>query len=592
MNLLRAIALGVAIGLPGQLAYAASPLTAIEGDVPPKLRVLLLSVIGEVEDPPRSLSQARRRAEIAKEKAHSVMRSQGYYGAEIKARIDEFTSESEEAVRRSPSPVLVITPGLQYTYSDVKIVYHDTAPDIENKVSEALVIKSGKPAIAADVVAAELRAVTYLRAHGYPETASLPRKAVVDHAAKTMRIEYKLRVGDKTRFGAVETTGSAYLAQSWPNMISPFNEGDIFNSRKLNRLSTRVTATGAFDSASAVLSDDKTPNADGTVTRNVILNVEQGDLNTITGEVGFSTTDGTGVDLSYERRNFIGYGQTLTLSTAVKTNQIQLGADYNIPYFYRDDRALDLGAEIAHEDTDAFTGERVSLSGLLTQKFSRKFKISLGAGLEASRFEENDVDVNAYLFEGLGRVEYDSRNSIFDPEKGIHVEADAVPTYNFGDENGVFTAVEAGISNYQRVSQSLVMAGRLKAGTIFGAGQESIPLNRRFYGGGGGSVRGFGFQSISPLDADGDTIGGRSIAEASAELRYHGDSPFGAVAFVDAGSVVSNDLPTLNDIRYGAGVGVRYHTSFAPLRADIAIPLNKRDGDNSFQIYISIGQAF
>ncbi len=587
-----ALALGGAMGLSGQIAYAATPLTGIEGDVTPDMRKLLLSVIGETDDPPRSLAQARRRAEKAGEQARSVMRSQGYYGAEIKARIDEFTAESDDAKPKPPAPVLVINSGPQFTFSKVFVSYKDTAPDVEFEVNKTAIIAAGKPAIAADVVAAEFRAVAYLKSHGYPEATILPRKAVVDHKAKTMSIEYKLTVGDKTVFGDIEQTGSAKLAKSWPNMISPFEQGELFSNKHLNRLSSRVTATGVFDSATAVLSDDKVPNADGTVTRNIILNVEQGDLNTITGEVGYSTTDGSGFDLSYERRNFIGYAQTLTLASTVKTNQIQFGADYNIPYFYREDRALNLGTEIAHEDTDAFTGERISINGLLTQKISRKLKIGLGAGLEASRFEENGAEVEAYLFEGLGRATYDSRNSILDPEKGIHIETNAVPTYNFARQDGLFTTVEAGVSNYQRISPSLIVAGRVKAGTIFGANQESVPLNRRFYGGGGGSVRGFGFQSISPLNAEGDLIGGRSITEASAELRYHGKSPFGAVAFVDAGSVVSNDLPNLNDVRYGAGVGVRYHTSFAPIRADIAIPLNKRDGDNSVQVYISIGQAF
>jgi len=573
-------------------AAAADPLVTIEGEVTSDMRELLLSVIGEADDAPRSLAQARRRAERATEQARAVMRSQGYYGAKIKPRIDEITAGSDESKRRPPKPVLVITPGPQFTFSDVAVSYEDNAPDVEAEVNETAVIPAGKPAIAADVVAAELRAVNYLRAHGYPETMTTPRKAVVDHDTKTMSVTYNLKVGDKTRFGEIEQTGSAYLVKSWPKMISPFDTGELFSDRELNRLPSRVISTGVFDSATAILADKKTPNADGTVTRNVILNVEQGDINTVTGEIGYSTTDGSGIDLSYERRNFIGYAQTLTLSATAKTNQIRLGVDYNIPYFFREDRALDLGAEIAREDTDAFEGERIGVNALLSQNISRKLKIGLGAGLEASRFKESGIDRTSYLFDGLGRATFDSRNSILDPVKGVYVEANAVPTYNFGKQDGLFTTVEAGVSTYKRVSSSLVAAGRVKAGTIFGAGQSTVPLNRRFYGGGGGSVRGFGFQSISPLDADGEAVGGRSITEVSAELRYHGESPFGAVAFVDAGSVVRNDLPNLQDVRYGAGVGVRYYTSFAPLRADIAIPLNKRDGDNAFQIYISIGQAF
>ena len=45
-------------------------------------------------------------------------------------------------------------------------------------------------------------------------------------------------------------------------------------------------------------------------------------------------------------------------------------------------------------------------------------------------------------------------------------------------------------------------------------------------------------------------------------------------------------------MRYGAGVGVRYKLPFGPVRADVAFPLNKREGDSDFQLYISIGQAF
>ena len=586
------LALGTAMSLLGTLAYADTPLAEVKGEITPDMRDLLAAVIGQAEDPPRSLAQARRRAEKAAEQALTVMRSQGYYGAEVKARIDEFTPEGDEGVRRPPKPILHITPGPQFTFKDVSINYADAAPDVAEQVSEKAVIATGKPALSAEVVAAELRAVNYLKAHGYPETTILPRKAVVDHDTKTMRVAFNFSVGDKTRFGAIETAGSAYLAKSWPKMISPFEPGELFSDRQLNKLADRVISTGVFDSTTSVLADEKIANADGTVTRNVILNVEQGDINTVTGEVGYSTTDGSGIDLSYERRNFIGYAQTLTLSTAVKTNQIKFGVDYNIPYFFREDRALDLGSEVAREDTDAFTGERVGINTLLTQKLSSKLKVGLGFGLEASRFKENGVDVTAYLFDGLGTATYDSRNSILDPVKGVHAEASAVPTYNFGKRDGLFTTVEAGASTYRRVSKSLVAAGRVKAGTIFGANQDTVPLNRRFYGGGGGSVRGFGYQSISPVNAEGDSIGGRSITEASAELRYHGDSPFGGVVFVDAGSVVRNDLPSFKDVRYGAGVGVRYYTSFAPLRADIAIPLNKRDGDNAFQIYISIGQAF
>jgi translocation and assembly module TamA len=68
---------------------------------------------------------------------------------------------------------------------------------------------------------------------------------------------------------------------------------------------------------------------------------------------------------------------------------------------------------------------------------------------------------------------------------------------------------------------------------------------------------------------------------------------FGVVPFLDAGSVQSTDLPSLSEpLRYGAGVGLRYHTDFGPIRFDVAVPLDRREADNAFELYISIGQAF
>ena len=86
--------------------------------------------------------------------------------------------------------------------------------------------------------------------------------------------------------------------------------------------------------------------------------------------------------------------------------------------------------------------------------------------------------------------------------------------------------------------------------------------------------------------------GGRSFAEASAELRIQVTDSFGVVPFIDAGTVSEDVVPDFNDVRFGAGLGVRYLTPFGPLRVDAAVPLNRRPGDASFGIYAGIGQAF
>jgi translocation and assembly module TamA len=140
-------------------------------------------------------------------------------------------------------------------------------------------------------------------------------------------------------------------------------------------------------------------------------------------------------------------------------------------------------------------------------------------------------------------------------------------------------------------SSSLTIAGRVRVGSILGIGRDDLAPSRRYYGGGGGSVRGYGYQRLGPLDPNGDPVGGRSINEFSLEARYRFGN-YGIVPFFDGGNAYSSSMPQFDALHFGAGIGGRLYTNFGPLRVDVATPLNPRKGDGRIALYISIGQAF
>ena len=146
-------------------------------------------------------------------------------------------------------------------------------------------------------------------------------------------------------------------------------------------------------------------------------------------------------------------------------------------------------------------------------------------------------------------------------------------------------------SAYKSVG-GVVLAGRVRLGTIVGAPRDAIAPSRRFYAGGGASVRGYGYQSIGPRDPNNDPIGGRSLAEFAIEARVKAFGNFGVVPFFDAGNIYTRPLPDFSGLRYGAGVGVRYYSSFGPIRVDVGTPLNPQPGDSRLAVYVSLGQAF
>jgi translocation and assembly module TamA len=135
----------------------------------------------------------------------------------------------------------------------------------------------------------------------------------------------------------------------------------------------------------------------------------------------------------------------------------------------------------------------------------------------------------------------------------------------------------------------------VRAATIQGAGIDDIAPSRRLYGGGGASVRGYGFQGVGPRDAAGNPTGGASLLEFAIEARVETPLFGGAVElvpFIDAGSVARGSTPDFDEIRFGAGVGLRYKTTFGPIRVDVATPLNPTEFDSPVVVYVSLGQAF
>ena len=219
------------------------------------------------------------------------------------------------------------------------------------------------------------------------------------------------------------------------------------------------------------------------------------------------------------------------------------------------------------------------------------------------------VDRTYFIGALTGLAAFDTTDSLLNPTSGFRLSALVQPE---GSLQGGFSPYARGVLNgsaYYPVGNSIVLASRFKFGTIQGVDRDDIAPSRRFYAGGGGSVRGFGYQDLGPkvqevnsnFDPDDPDetadpfvltpIGGLSVIESAAEIRYRFGN-YGVVGFIDAGQVYESNTPDFSDIRYGVGIGARYYTNFGPLRFDIATPLGRRDGESAFSIYISIGQAF
>ena len=249
---------------------------------------------------------------------------------------------------------------------------------------------------------------------------------------------------------------------------------------------------------------------------------------------------------------------------------------------------------VDQENPDAYRSFSVTGAVGLKYKLTEKQTMSGGVELEYAKITDSLVTDQETLTASVPlEWVYDGRNDELDPTSGFRLLAHVEPAYEF-EQGNPFVIVKGEASAYRALDEAkrFVVAGRVAGGSIVGADLTDIPATRRFYSGGGGSVRGYAYQGIGPKAADGDPIGGLSYMEANAEVRIGVTEKIGIVPFIDVGAVSTGTALEGAEFQAGAGVGVRYKTPFGPLRVDFAIPLNPGPNDPDYGIYAGIGQAF
>ncbi|MEQ8405077.1 MAG: BamA/TamA family outer membrane protein [Oceanicaulis sp.] len=575
------------LAFAGLQGAGAAPLARVEGIEDAGLRTALRQALGEAERAPEDRWRAREQARDAADRARRFMESRGYYAAVVDPRLDD-----------EGRPVIRVRTGAQFTFQSAEVVFDQPPgarePDLETRA--ALGLSQGDPVIAREVIDARARVLAALRRSGYPEAREGDHEIIIDHTVDAARADFLYRTGEFITFGDPEFAGGlAELDPEYIDRLAPFEIGDPASRPALSEFASRLQGLEAIVVADARLAPPGVTDADGN--RLVDVRADPAPKHRLEGLLSFSTDEGAGAEIAWTRRNLFGQAELLTLAGTFAQLERSVSAEFVAPHWRRYGQELTVFAEAAQERTDAFDQDVVRASAIVARQVSDH--VSASAGVEVSTAEIRDArgerrlnTVSAPL--GLA---YDGRDDVLDPREGIFADVAVAPGWSFGDNDVRFVRLEAGLRGYQPVSDDVVLAGRVRVGTLQGASAFRVGVDERFYAGGGGSVRGYAFQSLSPLREGFNTnalepFGGASLAEVSAEARWRYSDRLGFVGFVDGGAATTDAQPDFGAMRYGAGVGVRYYPGFGPLRVDIATPLDPRERDDIVQVYISIGQAF
>lgn len=187
----------------------------------------------------------------------------------------------------------------------------------------------------------------------------------------------------------------------------------------------------------------------------------------------------------------------------------------------------------------------------------------------------------------------DTRDNLLDAKMGTLFSQNVEFSPGLFSSRSMYVRVFSQLYLYRKISENLVYASGLRVG--IGSGLTGDPLaGKRFFAGGGTSVRGFGRFELGPKFEDtGLAKGGEGLVIINQELRFPFYKSIGGAVFLDLGNIYER-LKDFNplQIRSSAGFGLRWNTPYFLLRFDWGFKLDRKPGESASSMFFSIGQAF
>lgn len=583
-----------AVARPDETPRYAVQLLGVDDIPKARERFDSLSVLRQNDGKPANVAQIDRRARDDAELLDAIMRSEGYYDSTVTTDIKPATDGGRVTV------TLTVTPGEQFKFTNVEVKGVDGTGE-KPALETAFNIAPAKPVVAEDVIAGQAALLEKLGRTGYPFAKVGEPYVVVDHEVRGATLDLNVEPGGKRNFGAIRYEGGKPpFSAKHAEVIARWDQGDLYDSYLVDDFRRAVVATGLVSQVRVTPVEGAAP---GTVDMQTTL--DPAPFRTIAGEAGYGTGEGFRVEASWQHRNLIQPEGAVTLRGIAGTREQLLGATLRMGNFRRRDQVLNARLLASHEDKISYDAQTVEIAGSIERQttiiWQKPWSYSFGGEILYSSERNFDplrgalIRRQFYIGALPVTMSYDGSNDLLDPTTGFRLAARLSPEVSLEAKTFGYVKVQLDGSYYRPIGEKLVIAGRARLGGIAGASQNTIAPSRLFYSGGGGSVRGFGYQQIGPLNALNQPTGGRSLAEFSLEARvrlpiFGGN--FGVVPFIDAGNVYEKSIPDFSGIRVGVGVGLRYYSNFGPIRIDVGTPLARRPNESRVSIQVSLGQAF
>lgn len=601
------------------------------GDASLKRRMEAISELLRLkDDPPDGILGLERRARADEATAIQLLHAQGYYDGAVSLDMQTETRPARVTLRLEPgqrytvnetrvtyAPAPIIPSAFQHasraaTYSGISALWGSPVrqplppPDFSPVIAQ---LPKNTPAAADAILAAVERLPENLHRRGYPFAAITAARYLLDREKRTLDVQVDIDPGPPATLGDVRVTGNEKVHAAYLHRLLPWVPGeDPWNQIRMERFAESLRELGLFRSVEVrpALDAASLPTGGDAAPLPIEVHVKETPaFRTLGAEAHYDTATGLGVNAHWEHRNAFGNGEKITVDAPYSYDRKGLITELLKPAAVSRHTTFRGRLAALEETTDAYDKQAIDGFARLEHRVNRAWWIGAGIGGEGGKLSENARNAALYSYFGPNlTLRRDSRNLRVSPTAGSNIALKLSPYTGYYhtpftacaqelDAMFYFAPFRADDTDHRNAKAPLVLAGRLRAGSLTGASLQQAPSPLRYFAGGASSVRGYGYQALGPKDSDGEPLGGLAYNTVNLETRFRITDDIGLVPFLDGGMAYRDALPGwFSDMRWGAGLGLRYFTPIGPLRLDVATPLHPEDRDAPLHVYVSIGQSF
>jgi translocation and assembly module TamA len=550
----------------------AEPTVAANSDVEMVARNLqaMLNVRGESCQLDRGRQRVLERALLRQ--AQDAARAVGYYQAEIRIEF-RFNGDCWKALidARAGEPVRV---------RDVRVTILGEASNDEafTTLIAETPLRAGSVLRHDHYQALRDRLVQTAQQRGYFDHTLPEHRLEVDVQESTADIRLTLDSGRRYRFGEFSLQQDALYDHKAKRYLR-FNRGDYWDSNQLMLSQQALLGSGYFTTARLERGEHDPESLEVPATLHLSRRPQYAWL----AGVGVSTDTGPRLRLGFENRYVNQHGHRWRADSEISPLRHAISSSYDIPLKDPLRDRLVFTSSYRNEETDSSESEQIRLGVSLISELFSGWVLTRSLDFERENFRVSDQRrTSELLIPGVQLQKIRSSHPIY-PTRGWKLGFGVRGTHPTISTTEAFVQSRVWSKGIIPVGYGRVL-GRLELGQTAVNNVETLPASVRFFAGGDTSIRGFDYQTLGPLDGNGDVIGGRSLATGSIEYDLPLWERWHPAVFVDAGNAF-NDIEEF-DARVSAGGGIRWRSPLGPIRIDFARPV---DAGRNWRLHLSMG---